>query len=205
MTVDVAVAEQHDRRAVRADVGHPAGQGTTAGHDDVADADAGFGALVERDDPPELGRLARDDVRGGRLELEAGAELQEIRQLGVLAGDLLQPDVLVREPLVLGAQRAIVHAQAVDLGDGRPDRGDPAGDIGQHALDRAEREAEPALQLADEWVRRDRHEHEAQGEQRRVDDAPAAEDPVGRECRHPIAIIGRRSSRREVLQRGGRE
>ena len=52
--------------------------------------------------------------RGG-LEIEAALQLEERRQLVVLALGLLQPGVLVGQTRVLVAQGGVVDAQAVDL------------------------------------------------------------------------------------------
>ena len=59
MTVDVPSVRSTTVALSGPDVGDPAGQRAAAGDDDVADRDAVVRALVERDDPPELRRLAR--------------------------------------------------------------------------------------------------------------------------------------------------
>ena len=62
----LAVGQQDDLGAVRPDLGHPAGERAAGGDDDVADLDPVVAALVEDDQPPELGRLAGDDRRRRR-------------------------------------------------------------------------------------------------------------------------------------------
>ena len=120
----LAVGQQHDRRTVRADRGHPTGERAAGCHDDIAHGDAGLGALVEGDGPPEFGRLAGDDRRRGRLELEPGPELEQAGQQLVLSAGLGEAVILGLQPIVLGAQRLVVGPQAVDVAD-RPPRSRP--------------------------------------------------------------------------------
>ena len=66
-----------------------------------------------------------------------------------------EPQVLGREPLVLAAKGGVVGVQPVDLRDRLEDPGDALGDAVDRALDRPEREADGALELANERVRRE--------------------------------------------------
>ena len=76
-----------------------------------------------------------------RLVFEARPELEQGRQLLVLALDLLRHRLLDGQALVLVAQGRVVDPQPIDLGDGRPDRRDATGHLVERALDRPEREA----------------------------------------------------------------
>ena len=55
-----AVGQQDDLGAGGPDLDHPPGERATRRDDDVPDGDAVVAALVEDDEPPELGRFAAD-------------------------------------------------------------------------------------------------------------------------------------------------
>ena len=57
-----AVGQQDDLGTGRSDLDDPTDQGATGRDRHVADGDPVVGPLVEHDQPPELGRLARDDA-----------------------------------------------------------------------------------------------------------------------------------------------
>ena len=83
------VGDQDDIGEVRPELDDPAGQRPALGDDDVALLDAVVAALADRDQPPELRRLAGDDLGGGRPVLEPVLELEQAGQEVVLALDLL--------------------------------------------------------------------------------------------------------------------
>ena len=76
---------------------------------------------------------------------EACPELEQGRQLLVLALDLLRHRLLDGQALVLVAQGRVVDPQPIDLGDGGADRRDATGHLVERALDRPEGEADAAL------------------------------------------------------------
>ena len=79
--------------------------------------------------------------------LEAVAELEQGGQQVVLAADLLGLPGLLLDPVVLGTERLVVDAQAVDLADRGGDRADVAADPVERTLDRPEGEAQTPLEL----------------------------------------------------------
>ena len=66
-----------------------------------------------------------------------------MRQLLVLAADLVESRVLGGQPVVVGLERGVVHPEPVDLGEAAGDRRDRCRHAIQRSLDRPEGESDP--------------------------------------------------------------
>src|SRR5206468_5094256 len=116
----------------------------------MADLYAVVGADPEHDRVEDAGRVASDDLGGHALEWDGPLELLE--PLGLLADDglLPEPNVLKREPVVLGLEAGVVVAQAVDLADRGRKAVTGGADVGKDALHRDEELGQEGRRAADD-------------------------------------------------------
>ncbi len=104
----------------------------------MPDLDAVVRADAEHDRVEDASGVAGDHRR--RHAFKGNGPLQRQQLLGLLAGDglLPQPDVLQRQPIVLGLKARVVVAKAVDLRDRGRKAVTGGADPGDHLLHRDE-------------------------------------------------------------------
>src|SRR5438270_1380122 len=160
------VGDEEDLAVVRAHLGHAADDALIR-DDDVIEVDAVLRARAEDDRVQDTRRVARDDRRGERLERE---RLRDRRELDALLLDeelLAEPDVLEGERVVVGAQRGVVAAERLDLGDRLPGMAEGRADAAQDPLDRDEQLGRTGRGGPDETRVAGEQEHEARGHEER--------------------------------------
>src|SRR5438552_2732206 len=132
------VGDEEHLAVVVADLAYSADR-SLIGDDHIVEEHAVLGARAEDDRVQKAGRVARDDRRALRLELERLRGLRELRALLSLEGLLAELDVLERQLVDLGLEGVIVGPEVLDLGDRLPEPAGRRSDLAEDALGRYEK------------------------------------------------------------------